>query len=72
MTARDALNAAKDLGLQERTIRFKKRCAPPDACRREPLADDAGRWSWCPDCLTLYDDYGKPVNGIQSLRHRPG
>jgi hypothetical protein len=22
------------------------------------------RWTWCPDCLTVYDDYRKPVNPI--------
>ena len=39
-------------------------CAPRGACRREPLANDRGCWTWCPDCLTLFDDYGQPVNVI--------
>jgi hypothetical protein len=28
------------------------------------LTNDPGRWTWCPDCLTLDDDYGTPVNAI--------
>jgi hypothetical protein len=23
-----------------------------------------GRWTWCADCLTVFDDYGTPVNLI--------
>jgi len=22
------------------------------------------RWTWCPVCLTVFDDYGNPVNPI--------
>ena len=32
--------------------------------REEPLADDPGRWTWCPDCLTVYDDYATSINLI--------
>jgi hypothetical protein len=34
------------------------------SCRREPCERDAGRWSFCADCLTVFDDYGKAVNGL--------
>jgi hypothetical protein len=30
----------------------------------ETLVNDAGRWTWCPDCLTLFDDYGKAINAF--------
>jgi hypothetical protein len=23
---------------------------------------DRGRWTFCPDCLTVYDDFGKAIN----------
>jgi hypothetical protein len=34
------------------------------------VTNDPGRWTWCPDCLTRHDDYGKPVNPIAELRQR--
>ena len=34
----------------------------------EPLELDPGRWTFCPDCLTVYDDYGKAVNEIMEWR----
>jgi len=36
---------------------------------REALDNDPGRWTWCAACLTVYDDYGVPVNPIPDLRH---
>jgi hypothetical protein len=44
--------------------------APRGACRREPLTNDPGQWTYCPDCLTVFDDYGKAVNPIPKLRPR--
>jgi Type ISP C-terminal specificity domain len=52
MTAKDALDAANDAALGERLRRFESRCGPRGSCRREPCERDAGRWSFCPDCLT--------------------
>jgi hypothetical protein len=69
MTAREALPAATNVGRDERFRRHEAICWPLRCCEREPLANDAGRWTWCPDCLTVYDDYGKPVNGIQNVTH---
>jgi hypothetical protein len=37
---------------------------PRGGCQQEPLTNDPGRWAWCAACLTLYDDYGIPVNPI--------
>jgi hypothetical protein len=68
MTARDALDAAHDSEAGERLRRNETICGPRGACRREPLANDPGRWTWCPDCLTLYDDYGKVVNRIREIQ----
>jgi hypothetical protein len=67
MTASHALDAANDAEPGEWLRRYETICGPRVACRPEPLANDAGRWTWCPDCLTLYDDYGKAVNEIFEL-----
>lgn len=68
MTANDALNAASDAEPGERLRRYETVCGPRGGCRRETLTNDAGRWSWCPDCLTIYDDYGKAVNQIPEFQ----
>ncbi len=31
-------------------------------CQRAPLEDDPSRWTFCPDCLTAYDEYDAPLN----------
>ncbi len=64
MTARDALEQATAAQPGERQHRFETSCGPRGGCQREPLTDDPGRWTWCPTCLTVYDDYGTPVNPI--------
>ena len=64
MTAKEALAAATAAALGERRGRYELRCEPNGGCRPEPLAHDPGRWTWCPDCLTVFDDYGKAVNPI--------
>jgi hypothetical protein len=48
----------------ERLHRFETICGPRGGYRRELLTNDPGRWTWCPDCVTLFDDYGTPVNPI--------
>jgi len=68
MIAKEALDAANDAEPGERFRRYESRCGPRGSCRREPLANDPGRWTWCPDCLTVYDDYGKAVNEIAAFR----
>jgi hypothetical protein len=68
MTAAAALEAADDTEPGERLRRYESKCAPRGSCRREPCERDPGRWTWCPDCLTLYDDYGKVVNGIPEIQ----
>jgi hypothetical protein len=68
MTARDALAAADDAEPGARLRRYETICGPRGACRIEPLMNDCGRWTWCPDCLTLYDDYGKAVNRMREFQ----
>src|SRR5262245_58491126 len=68
MTARQALEAANALPEGERLKSFERRCGSLGSCRSEPCERDAGRWSFCPDCLTVFDDYGKPVNPIPEFR----
>jgi hypothetical protein len=68
MTAKDAIDAANAAGLGERLHRYGTICGPCGACQREPLDSDPGRWTWCPDCLTIYDDYGKAVNAIPEFQ----
>lgn len=73
MTARDALARAMEARPGHRLRQFQTVCRPYGACQREPLQHDPGRWTWCPDCLTLHDDYGIPINPIPALAsaHRP-
>ena len=68
MTARNALETAKGTARGERLRRYKTICEPRGGCQRELLTNHPGRWSWCADCLTIYDDYGKTVNMIPELR----
>jgi hypothetical protein len=68
MTAGDALRAADDAERGERLRRYESMCASRGGCSREPLTNDRGRWTWCPDCLTVYDDYGKVVNRIPEIQ----
>ena len=64
MTAHEALNVAIDAEPGERLRRYERICGPRGRCQREPLMNDTGRWTFCPDCLTVFDDYGKAVNAI--------
>src|SRR5262249_6169039 len=68
VTPKQALDAASDAEPGERLRRFESRCGPRGSCRCEPCERDAGRWSFCPDCLTVFDDYGKPVNPVAEFR----
>jgi hypothetical protein len=68
MSAKDAIETANATALGERLRRYETICWPRGACEREPLTNDPGRWTWCPDCLTTYDDYGRAVNTIQKSR----
>src|SRR5437773_4496386 len=56
MIAREALDAA-NAEPGERLRRHETVCGPRGTCRRGPLANDPGRWTCCPDCLTVYDHY---------------
>lgn len=68
MTAKDALDVAKAAEPGERLGRFTSavwfaRRLPAELCERDP-----GRWTWCPDCLTVYDEHGSPVNAFVEFR----
>jgi hypothetical protein len=67
MTAGEALKAAGEIQPSERLHRYETICGPRGGCDQQPLTDDPGRWSWWPDCLTGYDDYGKAVNQISEF-----
>jgi hypothetical protein len=64
MTAKEAMDLANATGAGERLRRRAARCRFRRACQREPLHEDELGWTWCPDCLTLFDTYGKPVNDV--------
>jgi hypothetical protein len=64
MTAREALEQATAARPGERLKYFEMICAPRGGSDRELLAADPGRWTWRADCLTVFDDYGTPVNPI--------
>jgi hypothetical protein len=66
VTARQALDAAMHAEPGERLRRYKTECLLRGSCRPEPLENDPGRWTFCPDCLTLYDDFGKTVNPMRT------
>ena len=68
MTANDAIVAAADAEPGERLRRYETICSPRGGCRRKSLMNDPGRWTFCSDCLTVYDDYGKAVNQIDGFR----
>ena len=68
MTAPMRSTPANHAEPDERLRRYETVCRPRGACRREPLTNDSGRWTWCPDCLTMYDDYGKAVNRIREVQ----
>jgi hypothetical protein len=67
MTAEQALDTATADKPGERLHSYETMCAQRGSCRREPLDNDPGRRSWCPDCLTRHDDYGKVVNRLPGL-----
>jgi hypothetical protein len=70
MTARDALDAAIEADANrpgERLLRYETICAAHGACQRRALAPP-GRWTWCVDCLTVFDDYGQAVNRIREMQ----
>jgi len=64
MTARDALEKATAAQAGERLHLFETICGPAGGCERESVTGNTGRWTWCAACLTVYDDYGHPVNPI--------
>lgn len=67
MTAKEALDAANAAAPGERLHLYETICGPRGECRREALTNDPLRWTLCPDCLTLYDLYGKAINQIREF-----
>jgi hypothetical protein len=70
MTANETLDAANAVDASKRRHGHETVCVPRGGCRYESLANEpvGMRWTWCPDCLTVYDDYRKPVNPIPVVR----
>lgn len=66
VTAQQALSTALNTDPGERRRRHDAVCGLRGSCRLEPLENDPGRWTFCADCLTLYDDFGKTVNPIRT------
>jgi hypothetical protein len=66
VTAKEALDHANAIDPKERLYGYEIVCVPRGGCRYEPLTNESvkKRWTWCPDCLTVYDDDRKPVNQI--------
>ena len=64
MTADAALRRATELGKGVRLETYQTVCRSRGRCSRELLESESGRWTWCPDCLTVYDDYGVPLNPV--------
>jgi hypothetical protein len=67
MTADRALAKATDVGSDARLQTFNAVCR--HGGQREPLERDAGRWSCCPECLPVFDDYGVPINPVSARQH---
>jgi hypothetical protein len=72
VTAKEVLDAAKAIDPRQRIHGYWTVCTSRGGCRYEPLANESEgmRWTWCPDCLTLFDDYRKAVNPITRVRSR--
>lgn len=68
MTAKEALDAANAAEPGERLRRYETICGPRGSCQRERLIAPSGRWTFCQDSLTVYDDYGKAVNQIREFQ----
>jgi hypothetical protein len=64
VTAHGALTVASAAAPGERLRRYEAVCAPRGSCQHNACERDSGRWSFCPECLTVFDDYGKAVNEI--------
>ena len=64
MTEKEAVDIAFAASRRERQSRFDRICRLRGFCQTEPLEKDVGGWTWCPDCLTLFDDYEKPLNRL--------
>ena len=71
MTADDALRRATEVGRSARLETYQALCVSRGRCIRELLESESGRWTWCPDCLTVYDDCGVPLNPV-SMRQLEG
>ena len=71
MTASEALRRATEIGKSARLETYQAVCGSRGGCSREVLERDSGRWTWCPDCATVYDDYGVPINPV-SMRQLEG
>ena len=67
-TAAAVLASANDTEPGERLRRYERRCAPRGGCQKVPCERDRGRWTFCPDCLTIYDDCDVPVNWIREIQ----
>jgi hypothetical protein len=67
MTAREASEQATSAEPGKRLRGLETICGPQGGCEREPLTNDPGRWTWCAACLSVYDDYGVPVNPIPAF-----
>ena len=70
MNAREALESAARHSAEDRLHRYETTCKLRGFCRTEALTNDAGRWTRCLDCLTVYDDFGVAVNGLTALPPR--
>jgi hypothetical protein len=55
MRVTEAFNVAEHMDPHERQWRYRTVCRPRGFCRHQ-LLDGPCRLTWCPDCLTLYDD----------------
>jgi hypothetical protein len=70
MTAKEALDTANSIEPSKRIFGYETVCVLRGGCRFETLSNEPGgmHWTWCPDCLTLYDDYRNPVNPLSVTR----
>ena len=66
MTAHEALQRATEIGKSARLQTYQTVCGSCAGCRLELLEQDAGRWTYCPDCATIYDDFAVPVNPLSA------
>jgi hypothetical protein len=67
MTTSEVLARADEAGIVKRRRNHARICCAKGGCRKEVLANEPLRWTWCADCLTVYDVYDRALNPVSKI-----